>query len=162
VALTTHPQLAPRSRCRSRPLLSFWALKASSTVNFTFTLFTHTLQQLYTKRVRNENLRSGVPNKNKWCKSGPCNGHEGIWGTRGIAPFILNLDIILVVSFMPRTLYPQGPGCRYSLNTKRVGTRAGMEASESRKISCFALAGINVNVPIRMSHISAHRDNDCN
>jgi len=63
-------------------------------------------------------------------------------GTRGIAPFIINLDIISVASFTPRALYPQGPGCRYSLNTKRVGTRAGMEASEGKKISCFVLAGI--------------------
>jgi hypothetical protein len=75
-----------------------------------------------------------------------------------LAPFILNLEIISVVSFTARTLYPQGPGCRYLLNTKRVGTRAGMVASESRKISCFALAGINVNVSdYSVSHIRSQR-----
>jgi hypothetical protein len=62
--------------------------------------------------------------------------HEGVLGSGGIAPCILDLGTRWrwVVSFTPRSLYPQGKSLWCPLDRGWVGPRAVLDAVVKRKI----------------------------
>jgi hypothetical protein len=67
-------------------------------------------------------------------KFAPLNATKAYTGSKGTAPFILNLDItwrsVVNITFQP--FYPPGKSLRYPLNGRLGGYRAGLDVLEKR------------------------------